>query len=154
MADITAHVQELQDPAVRERLSKKCHDLPATAGAAEIARILVEIVSSRDSLKSGGQSRKFLLPVLRRYLRLSLAWATAIYRKIRPYKTKKFVDSLPAIWSDATTSDSLRTLINGSTRFEHVLAGSSPRYRQSREAIAQKAYGELVAFSNADSSAK
>ena len=154
MADITAHVQELQDPAVRERLSKKCHDLPATAGAAEIARILVEIVSSRDSLKGGGQSRKFLLPVLRRYLRLSLAWATAIYRKIRPYKTKKLVDSLPAIWSDATTSDSLRSLINGSTRFEHVLAGSSPRYRQSREAIAQKAYGELVAFSNADSSAK
>ncbi len=143
MADVTAKVRQLQDPVVRDQLSGKCKELPATLGAIEIARILVDTALSGSANLEG--THKFHLGPVRRYARVSLSWATAIFRKMRPYKLVKKVDSLPAIWSDETASVPLRAFINSQTRFEHLLAGSSPRYRQAREAIAYRAYGQLVA---------
>ena len=152
MADITEKVGQLQNPELRDGLSHKCSDLPATNGGAEIARMLVELAleGSASSAKNG--ALEFLVNTLRKDARITLSWATAVYRKLRPYKLVKSVDARPALWSDETDSGQLRLLINGQTRFEHLLAGSSPRYRQVREGIAQAAYGKLVTPNGVNSS--
>ena len=154
MADITEKVHQLQDLSQREKLSRKCDELPATNGAAEISRILTDMAAAGSSQLPGNSALKFIMHSMRRYARVALSWATALFRKIRPYKNVKSVDSLPAIWSDETASAPLRLLINGQTRFEHLLSDSSPRYRQAREAIAKRAYGRLVASTIHNSSQK
>ena len=153
MADISEKVRQLQDPELRNQLSRKCKDLPATNGATEIAHMLLELALAgrASSAKNGGF--EFLVKTLRRYARITLSWATAVFRKLRPYKLVKSVDILPAVWRDETDSAKLRLLINGHTRFEHLLNGSSPHYRQVREAIAKAAYGQLVTSSVINSSA-
>lgn len=154
MADITEKVHQLQDLSQREKLSRKCDELPATNGAAEISRILTDMAAAGSSQLPGNSALKFIMHSMRRYARVALSWATALFRKVRPYKNVKSVDSLPAIWSDETASAPLRLLINGQTRFEHLLSDSSPRYRQAREAIAMRAYGRLVATTINNSSQK
>ena len=51
LSDITAKVRELQDSVTRERLSKKCKELPAANGGVEIAKILFELATKTQANK-------------------------------------------------------------------------------------------------------
>jgi UDP-N-acetylglucosamine:LPS N-acetylglucosamine transferase len=51
LADITAKVHQLQDNETRERLSKKCKELPAANGGVEIAKILFELATKTEANK-------------------------------------------------------------------------------------------------------
>jgi UDP-N-acetylglucosamine:LPS N-acetylglucosamine transferase len=134
LADITMQVNKLQNANVRAELSRKCSELPDTVGAKEIAQFLLKMVEENHPAVRHGN----ILGVK------VLQKAAMIYRRVRPYKNRVKAISMNPIWSSSTDAHELRTLISGDRRFEHVIEGSSQKYRNLREAIAVKAYGRLL----------
>jgi UDP:flavonoid glycosyltransferase YjiC (YdhE family) len=134
LSDISAQVAKLQDPALREKISRKCGELAQATGASEIAQILLKMaLESGKSLKTGNG---FGVVILQK--------AAVVYRLMRPYKNKVTVNSLAPIWSASTDSTELRSLIRADRRFEHLIDGASQKYQDRRKEIAEKAYGRLL----------
>lgn len=148
LADITATVKKLQDPVVRAQLSAKCAELPDTSGAEEIAEILFNLATEKESVYAKNFTFMRLMAQdhinrgLRHVANRGIRRLALFYRYIHPHLVVEVTKLDPPVFADSAQSEELRALIKSSTRFEHLISGASPVYRARREAIAQKAYGE------------
>ena len=134
LADITATVAKLSDPAVRQRLHSKCEELSNTKGGHEIAQILVALATSTQKSSSKRFSRFLATQLIHK--------VTYLYRLIRPYKKSAAVDGGQTLFSQEIDAEYLRSYIKGDQRFEHIIVDASQNYISRRHEIASKAYGK------------
>jgi hypothetical protein len=132
LADITATVAKLSDPAVRQRLQSTCAELSNTRGGSEIAQILLNLATSTKK-KPGKKISRFVATQI-------IHKVTYVYRLIRPYKKSVTVNAGATVFSQEIAADYLRTQIKGSQRFEHMIVEGSQSYISRRHEIASKAY--------------
>ncbi|MEJ6760692.1 MAG: hypothetical protein QNK54_01655 [Candidatus Planktophila sp.] len=148
LGDITATVKKLQDPAVREKLSRKCIELAEASGGVEIAKILYDLATQEETsrpswflykqLSIQGQLKRGLRHIVYRWLRrLAL-----IYRAIHPHIVVQVIAEESPIWGSQTSSKELSLLIKSEKKFEHIISGASESYIARRKEIARVAYGE------------
>ena len=150
LTDITATVRKLQNPEVRAQLSAKCAELPDTSGGQEIADILFALATQEKS--TGAKNLTFMRLMaqdhinrgLRHVINLGIRRLALIYRFVNPHIVVEITKAEPPIFGDSTKPEELRGLIKSTTRFEHLISGSSNQYRLRREEIASQAYGSLV----------
>jgi UDP-N-acetylglucosamine:LPS N-acetylglucosamine transferase len=153
LADITAKVKMLQDPAVRERLSAKCAELPDTTGGQEIAAMLYKLATEEASKKASGFTFKRLMVQerinrgMRHVINLGLRRLALVYRFLHPHIVTQIVRVETPVFGSQSTAAELHPLIKGDTRFEHMISGASEKYRKRREEIADAAYGKQLQVS-------
>jgi UDP-N-acetylglucosamine:LPS N-acetylglucosamine transferase len=150
LADITAKVKMLQDPAVRQRLSAKCAELPDTTGGQEIAAMLYKLATEEAQKKASGFTFKRLMVQerinrgMRHVINLGLRRLALVYRFLHPHIVSEIVRVETPVFGSQTTAAELHPLIKGQTRFEHMITGASDSYRKRREEIADAAYGKQL----------
>ena len=150
LADITEKVKMLQDPAVRNRLTAKCAELPDTSGGAEIAAILYKLATDPKLTKASGVVFKRLMIQerinrgLRHVANLGLRRLALVYRFLHPHIVTQIVRVETPIFGSQTIAAELHPLIKGDIRFEHMIEGASEQYRKRREEIADTAYGKKL----------
>ena len=153
LADITAKVKMLQDPAVRERLSAKCAELPDTTGGQEIAAMLYKLATEEAPKKASGFTFKRLMVQerinrgMRHVINLGLRRLALVYRYLHPHIVTQIVRVETPVFGSQSTAAELHPLIKGDTRFEHMISGASDKYRKRREEIADAAYGKQLQVS-------
>ena len=153
LADITEKVKMLQDPAVRQRLSAKCAELPDTTGGQEIAEMLFKLATEEAPKKASGFTFKRLMIQerinrgMRHVINLGLRRLALVYRFLHPHIVTQIVRVETPVFGSQTTSSELHPLIKGDTRFEHMIEGASESYRKRREEIADAAYGKQLLVS-------
>ena len=133
LENITATVAQLQSESKRNDLSRRCKDLPAAAGASEIAQHLLSILNTE-------KKNSFLQRALRVTLVRSLHITALAYRTLKPHTIKSGVSSTTPVFGSETDAAELRNLIKGTVPFEHLLAGASGAYVTKRKSIVQKYY--------------
>ena len=140
----------LQDPAVRNRLTAKCAELPDTSGGAEIAAILYKLATDPKLTKASGIVFKRLMIQerinrgLRHVANLGLRRLALVYRFLHPHIVTQIVRVETPIFGSQTIAAELHPLISGDIRFEHMIEGASEQYRKRREEIADTAYGKKL----------
>jgi len=149
LADITETVKLLQDPEERARLHRMCKKLPEANGAKEAAQILYEMAT----VKHGAQpsmiarlrlkARDFGLISYRQLANAVYRQLALVYRKFNPHIVVQIVKIDPPHFGDETDPQTMRHLINGDVRFEHLISGASENYRRRRDEIASAAYGTV-----------
>ena len=150
LSDITAKVRELQDSVTRERLSKKCKELPAANGGVEIAKILFELATKTQANKLAAFTYARLIVQdhinrgLRHVANLGLRRVALVYRFLNPHIVVEIIKDAEPVFGEQTDADQLRELIKGETRFEHLISGASDSYKMRRIEIAKTAYGEKL----------
>ena len=150
LSDITAKVRELQDSVTRERLSKKCKELPAANGGVEIAKILFELATKTQTNKPAAFTYARLIVQdhinrgLRHIANLGLRRVALVYRFLNPHIVVEIIKDAEPVFGEQTDADQLRELIKGETRFEHLISGASDSYKKRRIEIAKTAYGEKL----------
>ena len=150
LADVTAKVSQLQDPAVRASLSSKCAELPEPTGGAEIAKILYELAIAKEPIRPSRAAylqlniQQHINRGMRHVVYLGLRRASLIYRAINPHIVVQVTRQEPPVWGDQNTAKELHALIKGEQRFEHLIAGASQKYKSRRAQIAEAAYGERI----------
>lgn len=153
LADITEKVKMLQDPAVRQRLSAKCAELPDTTGGQEIAEMLFKLATEEAPKKASGFTFKRLMVQerinrgMRHVINLGLRRLALVYRFLHPHIVTQIVRVETPVFGSQTSSSELHPLIKGDTRFEHMIEGASESYRKRREEIADAAYGKQLLVS-------
>ncbi|MCF8521591.1 MAG: hypothetical protein K9F98_01945, partial [Candidatus Planktophila sp.] len=150
LADITEKVRQLQDSGTRERLSKKCQELPAAHGGEEIAKILFELATKTDTNKPAKftYTRLIIQDHINRGLRhianLGLRRLALAYRFLHPHIVVEVIKDTEPVFGDQTDAAQLRELIRGEARFEHLISNASDKYKNKRKEIAANAYGEKL----------
>ncbi len=150
LSDITAKVRELQDSVTRERLSKKCKELPAANGGVEIAKILFELATKTQANKLAAFTYARLIVQdhinrgLRHVANLGLRRVALVYRFLNPHIVVEIIKDAEPFFGEQTDAAQLRELIKGETRFEHLISGASDSYKKRRIEIAKTAYGEKL----------
>jgi UDP:flavonoid glycosyltransferase YjiC (YdhE family) len=149
LTNITETVKLLQDPEERARLHRMCKKLPEANGAKEAAQILYEMAT----IKHGAQpslvarlrlrARDFSLISFRQFANAIYRQLALVYRKFNPHIVVQIVKTDAPHFGDETDSKTMRQLINGEVRYEHLIAGASENYRRRRDEIASAAYGTL-----------
>jgi UDP:flavonoid glycosyltransferase YjiC (YdhE family) len=149
LANITETVKLLQDPEERARLHRMCKKLPEANGAKEAAQILYEMAT----IKHGAQpafiarmrlkARDFGLVSFRQLANAVYRQLALVYRKINPHIVVQIVKIDPPHFGEETDPQTMRKLINGDVRYEHLISGASENYRRRRDEIASAAYGTL-----------
>jgi spore coat polysaccharide biosynthesis predicted glycosyltransferase SpsG len=149
LTNITETVKLLQDPEERARLHRMCKKLPEANGAKEAAQILYEMAT----IKHGAQpsviarmrlrARDFSLISFRQLANAIYRQLALVYRKFNPHIVVQIVKTDAPYFGEETDSQTMRQLINGEVRYEHLIAGSSENYRRRRDEIASAAYGTL-----------
>jgi len=153
LVDITEKVKMLQDPAIRQRLSSKCAELPDTTGGEEIAAMLYALATDPSSKKSSGITFKRLMIQerinrgMRHVINLGLRRLALVYRFLHPHIVTQIVQGETPVFGSQTISAELHPLIKGNVRFEHMIKGASDTYRKRREDIADAAYGKIIEVS-------
>ena len=153
LADITEKVKMLQDPAVREKLSAKCAELPDTTGGQEIAVMLYSLATQVSSKKTSGITFKRLMVQerlnrgMRHVINLGLRRLALVYRFLHPHIVTQIVRVETPVFGSQTKPAELHQLIKGDVRFEHMIDGASETYRKRREEIADAAYGKKLEVS-------
>ena len=147
--NITETVKLLQDPEERARLHRMCKKLPEANGAKEAAQILYEMAT----VKHGAQpafiarmrlkARDFGLVSFRQLANAVYRQLALVYRKFNPHIVVQIVKVDPPHFGDETDPQTMRHLINGEVRYEHLISGASENYRRRRDEIASAAYGTL-----------
>ncbi|CAB4664850.1 MAG: UDP-N-acetylglucosamine--LPS N-acetylglucosamine transferase [Actinobacteria bacterium] len=150
LSDITAKVRELQDSVTRERLSKKCKELPAANGGVEIAKILFELATKTQANKLAAFTYARLIVQdhinrgLRHVANLGLRRVALVYRFLNPHIVVEIIKDAEPVFGEQSDAAQLRELIKGETRFEHLVSGASDSYKKRRIEIAKTAYGEKL----------
>jgi len=153
LADITAKVKMLQDPAVRQRLSAKCAELPDTTGGQEIAEMLYRLATEEAPKRASGFTFKRLMVQerinrgMRHVINLGLRRLALVYRFLHPHIVTQIVRVETPLFGAQTAAAELHPLIRGEVRFEHIIEGASDAYRKRREEIADAAYGKQLQVS-------
>jgi UDP:flavonoid glycosyltransferase YjiC (YdhE family) len=149
LTNITETVKLLQDPEERARLHRMCKKLPEANGAKEAAQILYEMAT----IKHGAQpsviarmrlrARDFSLISFRQLANAIYRQLALVYRKFNPHIVVQIVKTDAPYFGEETDSQTMRELINGEVRYEHLIADASEKYRLRRDEIASAAYGTL-----------
>ena len=149
LENITETVKLLQDPEERGRLHRMCKKLPEANGAKEAAQILYEMAT----VKHGAQpsviartrlwARDFSLISYRQLANAIYRQLALVYRKFNPHIVVQIVKTDAPHFGDETDPQTMRHLINGDVRYEHLISGASENYRRRRDEIASAAYGTL-----------
>ena len=149
LANITETVKLLQDPEERARLHRMCKKLPEANGAKEAAQILYEMAT----VKHGAQpsviartrlwARDFSLIGYRQLANAIYRQLALVYRKFNPHIVVQIVKTDAPHFGDETDPQTMRHLINGEVRYEHLISGASENYRRRRDEIASAAYGTV-----------
>ena len=149
LENITETVKLLQDPEERGRLHRMCKKLPEANGAKEAAQILYEMAT----VKHGAQpafiarlrlrARDFSLISYRQLANAIYRQLALVYRKFNPHIVVQIVKTDAPHFGDETDAQTMRHLINGEVRYEHMISGASENYRRRRDEIASAAYGTL-----------
>lgn len=147
--NITETVKLLQDPEERARLHRMCKKLPEANGAKEAAQILYEMAT----VKHGAQpafiarmrlkARDFGLVSFRQLANAVYRQLALVYRKFNPHIVVQIVKVDPPHFGDETDPQTMRHLINGEVRYEHLISGASENYLRRRDEIASAAYGTV-----------
>jgi hypothetical protein len=66
-----------------------------------------------------------------------------VYRKFNPHIIVQETQVSAPHFGDETDPQTMRKLINGDVRFEHLISGASEEYRHRRNEIASAAYGTV-----------
>ena len=154
LRDITATVKKLQEPETRERLSKKCAELPDPTGGAEIAKILYDLAMQEEPVRpSWLRYQQLQLQVhinrgLRHVAWIGLRRLALVYRFLHPHLVVQKIKADAPIWGSQNTAKELHPLIKGDQRFEHLITGASDAYIKRRKEIADEAYGTKVEVIN------
>jgi UDP:flavonoid glycosyltransferase YjiC (YdhE family) len=149
LANITETVKLLQDPEERARLHRMCKKLPEANGAKEAAQILYEMATIKHGAQPSMvvrmrlQAREFGLTSFRQFANAIYRQLALVYRKINPHIVVQIVKIDPPHFGDETDPQTMRKLINGDVRYEHLISGASENYRRRRDEIASAAYGTL-----------
>ena len=149
LANITETVKLLQDPEERARLHRMCKKLPEANGAKEAAQILYEMATIKHGVQPSMvvrmrlQAREFGLTSFRQFANAIYRQLALVYRKINPHIVVQIVKIDPPHFGDETDPQTMRKLINGDVRYEHLISGASENYRRRRDEIASAAYGTL-----------
>jgi spore coat polysaccharide biosynthesis predicted glycosyltransferase SpsG len=149
LENITETVKLLQDPEERARLHRMCKKLPEANGAKEAAQILYEMAT----VKHGAQpsviartrlwARDFSLISYRQLANAIYRQLALVYRKFNPHIVVQIVKTDAPHFGDETDPQTMRHLINGEVRYEHLISGASENYRRRRDEIASAAYGTV-----------
>ncbi len=149
LENITETVKLLQDPEERARLHRMCKKLPEANGAKEAAQILYEMAT----VKHGAQpsviartrlwARDFSLIGYRQLANAIYRQLALVYRKFNPHIVVQIVKTDAPHFGDETDPQTMRHLINGEVRYEHLISGASENYRRRRDEIASAAYGTV-----------
>ena len=149
LENITETVRMLQDPEERARLTRMCKKLPEANGAKEAAQILYELATVRHGakLKLWARLRLALRDLnnrsWRQFANAVYRQLALIYRKLNPHIIVQITKVDPPHFGDETDPQTMRHLINGDIRYEHLISGASDKYRQRRDEIASAAYGTV-----------
>jgi UDP:flavonoid glycosyltransferase YjiC (YdhE family) len=149
LASITETVKLLQDPEERARLKRMCKKLPEANGAKEAAQILYEMATIKHGVQPSLvarmrlRARDFGLISFRQFANTIYRQLALVYRKFNPHIVVQIVKTDAPYFGEETDSQTMRQLINGEVRYEHLIAGSSEDYRRRRDEIASAAYGTL-----------
>jgi hypothetical protein len=147
LENITETVKLLQDPEERSRLHRTCQKLPEANGAKEAAQILYEMATIKHGAapsviaRARLRARDFGLISFRQLANIIYRQLALVYRKFNPHIVVQFVKIDAPHFGDETDPQTMRHLINGEVRYEHMIAGASENYRQRRDEIASAAYG-------------
>ena len=149
LENITETVKLLQDPEERARLHRMCKKLPEANGAKEAAQILYEMAT----VKHGAQpafiarmrlrAREYSLTSFRQMANAVYRQLALVYRKFNPHIVVQIVKTDAPHFGDETDPQTMRHLINGEVRYEHMISGASENYRRRRDEIASAAYGTV-----------
>ena len=149
LANITDTVKLLQDPEERARMHRMCKKLPEANGAKEAAQILYEMAT----VKHGAQpafiarmrlkARDFGLISFRQLANAVYRQLALVYRKFNPHIVVQIVKTDAPHFGEETDPQTMRHLINGEVRYEHLITGASENYRRRRDEIASAAYGTV-----------
>ena len=149
LTNITETVKLLQDPEERARLHRMCKKLPEANGAKEAAQILYEMATVKHGVQPAAiarlrlRARDFGLISFRQLANVIYRQLALVYRKFNPHIVVQIVKTDAPHFGDETDSKTMRQLINGEVRYEHLIAGASENYRRRRDEIASAAYGTL-----------
>ena len=149
LTNITETVKLLQDPEERARLHRMCKKLPEANGAKEAAQILYEMATVKHGAQPAAiarlrlRARDFSLISFRQFANAIYRQLALVYRKFNPHIVVQIVKTDAPHFGDETDSKTMRQLINGEVRYEHLIAGASENYRRRRDEIASAAYGTL-----------
>ena len=149
LANITDTVKLLQDPEERARMHRMCKKLPEANGAKEAAQILYEMAT----VKHGAQpafiarmrlkARDFGLISFRQLANAVYRQLALVYRRFNPHIVVQIVKTDAPHFGEETDPQTMRHLINGEVRYEHLITGASENYRRRRDEIASAAYGTV-----------
>lgn len=149
LANITETVKLLQDPEERARLHRMCKKLPEANGAKEAAQILYEMATIKHGVQPAMvvrmrlQAREFGLTSFRQFANAIYRQLALVYRKFNPHIVVQVTQIAAPYFGDETDSETMRKLINGDVRYEHLISGASENYHLRRNEIASTAYGTL-----------
>jgi spore coat polysaccharide biosynthesis predicted glycosyltransferase SpsG len=149
LENITATVKLLQDPEERSRLHRMCKKLPEANGAKEAAQILYEMATVKHGAQPAAiarmrlKSRDFGLISYRQLANAVYRQLALVYRKFNPHIVVQIVKTDSPHFGDETDAQTMRQLINGEVRYEHLITGASENYRKRRDEIASSAYGTM-----------
>ena len=149
LANITETVRLLQDPEERARLSRMCKKLPEANGAKEAAQILYEMATVKHGVQPSLiarlrlRAREFGLTSFRQFANAIYRQLALIYRKINPHIIVQVTQVTEPHFGNETDPQTMRHLISGDIRYEHLITGASENYRTRREEIAATAYGTI-----------
>lgn len=147
LANITETVKLLQDPKVRDRLHHKCRELPAASGAKQAAQILYELATVKHGAPPSIIARLRLkardlgLISFRQIANIIYRQLALVYRKFNPHIVVQYTQTTVPHFGDETDPKTMRELIKGDVRYEHLISGASENYLRCREEIASAAYG-------------
>ena len=152
LEDIEKTVRKLQSEELRRSFSVQCGNLPEVSGGAEVAEIFLNIAKQQTPKKRAQAFNYLWLNLVLHFNRGSrhlffilYRQAARIYQIFKPYTPPPLVANVPPIFSQSRDSSTLRDLIKGQARFEHLIDQSSDGYKQKREQIAKTAYGFSIA---------
>jgi hypothetical protein len=126
-----------------------CKKLPEANGAKEAAQILYEMATIKHGVQPSMivrmrlQARELGLTSFRQFANAIYRQLALVYRKINPHIVVQIVKIDPPHFGDETDPQTMRKLINGDVRYEHLISGASENYRRRRDEIASVAYGTL-----------
>jgi hypothetical protein len=89
------------------------------------------------------KARDFGLTSFRQLANAVYRQLALVYRKINPHIVVQIVKIDPPHFGEETDPQTMRKLINGDVRYEHLISSASENYRRRRDEIASAAYGTL-----------
>lgn len=139
--DVGPAVHRLLDDSARIALRARCSDLPAVNGGARIAALLGELADSFDGHQVTRAERSRRVDLAVRTAGMRMLGQTGINLLRKGFRRAPHAGPSRTLAVRPIVTDQLRPdLLRGDQPVEHLLSGSSPRYRTRRLVVAHDVY--------------